>query len=369
MNSLPNASPITIGFYVHHHGSGHIMTALTIARALNGFSICFLGSNLKPYSDLIPAEIACIHLPMDLPEEEDILLPEKPLSYLHYSPIGIAGIRERTAMLSKAFEQNYPMLLIVDVSIEVTLLARLCGIPAIVIKQHGRRDDLPHLLAYESAELLIAPFSKSMAPSFEADWVSKKTVYTGGFSKYSHRKNDAVNLEEEHTVGILIGQGGTSIDYEFILWLAASCKKYTFQVIGHISPIGLPEADNIKWHGKVVDPAGILSHCTVVIGNAGHNTVMEMADLNKRFICIPEERPFAEQQQKAEALAINGHAKVISPAELKLVNWPEELATAVQKEPYWMGVTNKDALQIIAATIKETAMRNFYSYQFTPKSF
>ena len=60
-----------IAFYVHHHGSGHIMRCLAIARELGNAEVYFLGSNLKHYSALIPKEIICIHLPMDTPAEDD----------------------------------------------------------------------------------------------------------------------------------------------------------------------------------------------------------------------------------------------------------------------------------------------------------
>ena len=340
----------SVCFYIHHHGAGHVMRAISIAGGLTGFKVCFLGSNLKPFLNQIPDEIECINLPLDLPRKEDITFIEKPLTFLHYAPLGLAGQRERVSILTDIFKYRYPILLIVDVSVEITLLARLCGIPTIVIKQHGKRSDLPHMLAYESAELLIAPFSETMASLDEEPWVKAKTLYAGGFSKYTTNNNSV--QERTNCVAILIGQGGTSIDTHFVHLLADSCGDYTFHVIGQLEENIPRNHHNIIYHGRLDDPLDILLSCAVVIGNAGHNTVMEMASLNKRFICIPEQRPFDEQLEKAEYLKINGNAKVVNTAELNLINWPYELNAILQEEPNWLGVIDKNAINTIVDAVK-----------------
>jgi predicted glycosyltransferase len=363
MNSLTKVSPVAIGLYIHHHGSGHLMRAITIAGTLTGYPIYFMGSNLKPYQHLIPAAINCIDLPMDVAESHELALPEHPLSFLHYAPVGVTGIRERASLLTETFKQHFPMLLIVDVSVEITLLARLCGVPVIVVKQHGERADVPHMQAYESAELLLAPFSATMAPPDEPEWVREKTVYTGGFSRFSDYHSTDGNsgeidfAEDSCAVAVLTGEGGTSLTIEFIIWLSASCPQYNFHILGNKAQA--TAYPNLVWHGKVADPSAILSGCAIVIGNAGHNTVMEMADLNKRFICIPEERPFAEQQQKADLLAANANATVVQPGDLFNTDWPGLLAATVLTAPYWEGVTDSCALNTIRETIIKTVNHLF----------
>jgi len=348
----PHLLQPSVCFYIHHHGAGHVMRAINIADGLTDFKVCFLGSNLKPFLSLISDKIECIHLPLDLPVKDDLTFVEKQLTFLHYAPLGLNGQRDRISMLTDIFKYRYPVLLIVDVSVEITLLARLCGIPTIVIRQHGKRDDLPHLLAYESAELLVAPFSETMASLDEEPWVKAKTLYAGGFSKYTADTNYI--QEQTNCVAILIGQGGTSIDTQFIHLLAHSCKDYIFHVIGQLEGSVLKNHPNILYHGRLNDPLDILLSCAVVIGNAGHNTVMEMASLNKRFICIPENRPFDEQLEKARFLKINGNATVINVADLNLINWPDELNAILQKEPNWLGVINKNAVYNIVNTVKQT---------------
>jgi hypothetical protein len=344
MDPITPARRPSLCFYVHHHGAGHVMRAISIARTLPGIPIVFMGSNLKPYLHLIPEDISCVHLPKDIPEEDERVWPAEALSFLHYAPLGLRGQRERTAMITQTLSGPGPMVLIVDVSVEVTLLARLCGVPTIVIRQHGDRNDLAHLQAYESAALLIAPFSKAMEPPSAMPSVNEKTLYAGGFSKYSGIKVNPVIAEKSHQVAILLGEGGTSVHSAFIKHLAEVCKDYQFQVIGMAKPADEAVHPGVTWHGKLPDPAPVLQECAIVIGNAGHNTVMELADLNKRFICIPEDRPFNEQRQKAELLALNSNAVVIYPEEMDRVDWQSVLDRLQAEKARWNQVTDPQAL-------------------------
>ncbi|CAM3969624.1 Predicted glycosyl transferase [Pedobacter westerhofensis] len=344
-----------ICFYIHHHGAGHITRAISIAAAIKDFPVCFLGSNLKPYADLISSHIECIHLPMDVPLDDEPELPPAELNFLHYAPLGLEGIRRRADILTGVFREKYPMILVVDVSVEVTLLARLCGIPTVVMLQHGRRNDEPHRNAYQSAQLLIAPFSPVMASGGIAEEFAAKTFYSGGFSRYSNL-NLSTNIHESPGhLAILTGKGGTSVDPEFIIFLANQCPGYVFHVIGQLAPEDAKAPDNIIWHGHQHDPLDLLLMCEIVIGNAGHNTVMEMADLNKRFICIPEERPFEEQEQKAALLAQNGKAVLVKASDLYAEDWPALLDDVGQLTPDWTNVINPEALLNIAEKLRITA--------------
>jgi len=349
MSNQPSHLP-AIGYYVHHHGAGHIMRAISIAATLENFSVFFLGSNLEPYQHLIPKHIECIHLPMDVATEGETLSEEQELSFLHYAPLGVNGVRLRVAIMTAFFKENFPLLLIVDVSVEVTMLARLCGIPTVVVRQHGNRTDRAHLNAYQSAEFLLAPYPEELAVAEEEDWIVHKTFYPGGFSRYT---NVACDSQEVATnVGILLGEGGTSIDEQLIELLQSTCRTYTFHIIGSLAGKTTRNQPNVIWHGKLNDPVEILLQCAVVIGNAGHNTVMEMADLNKRFICIPEKRPFDEQERKAELLQIRCYAKVVQPEVLLLIDWLALLDRLVNEQADWRGITNPKSLEKIGRKIE-----------------
>src|SRR3712207_8569721 len=56
------------------------------------------------------------------------------------------------------FRSARPDVLVVDVSVEVALLARLLGVPVVLVAQRGRRDDDPHRRAYAAAAAVAAPW-------------------------------------------------------------------------------------------------------------------------------------------------------------------------------------------------------------------
>lgn len=322
-----------IAFYVHHHGSGHLMRSLAIAAYLDNCRVTFLGSDLDRYRSIIPEHICCIVLPPDTRADDDYLSMEREVAGLHYAPLNIAGQTARVAMLSRFFSEHAPLLLVVDVSVEVAMLATLCGVPTVVVRQHGNRDDLPHTLAYKNALGLLAPYGRNLQPE-ETEWLSKKTFFTGGFSRYSAQADDTE--KDCWQVGILVGRGGTSIDEPFIFKLLAQCTDWHFHLIGDMEGIDkLLDFGNVSVYDHIADPLPILSQCCVVIGNAGHNTVMEVASLNKRMIVIPENRPFEEQLIKAQMLEKLNLARVISPKSMLNTDWSEELSQIMLTSPDW----------------------------------
>ncbi|MCK8490560.1 hypothetical protein M0L20_01780 [Spirosoma sp. RP8] len=346
--------PINIAFYVHHHGSGHLMRCLAISTLLTDCQITFLGSRLAAYSSLIPDSINCIELPMDTPSSADRHYAEgNPVEGLHYAPLNVEGQRQRTALLTEFFNRVSPLLFVVDVSVEVALLARLSGVPTIVIKQHGNRQDLPHQLAYQSAEVVLAPFSPMMKQE-ETPWLANKLVYTGGFSRYPLQVNSRSG-EQANRAAVLVGAGGTSLDATFLIHIARQAPDWIFEVVGKLAGSTTDcVPTNVIWHGQLDDPRLILERCVLVIGNAGHNTVMEMAALNKRFIVIPEQRPFEEQLIKATILDQLALAYVVHPHELYQTNWPAVLTATAAREPHWQGIVDEEATARAAQLIRQT---------------
>ncbi|KLT63766.1 glycosyltransferase [Pedobacter sp. BMA] len=342
----------TIAFYVHHHGSGHLMRTLQIVSALHGQKIILMGSGLKSIHTSDQFEV--IHLPPDYEEEAlSETSSEQPQTF-HYAPLGLAGIRNRTEIMTRVFKDRYPLLLVVDVSVEVTLLARLSGIPTIVIRQHGKRDDLPHIMAYQSAEVLLAPFPIEMLNQPE-DKTFDKTFFTGGFSRFSSRP--LVKDIVKNNIAILIGAGGSSINASLISEIAAQARDYKFHIIG--GPDTNNNTQNTCWHGKIEDPFDLLTSCELIIGNTGHNTVMETASLNKRFIGIPEDRPFNEQVEKALSITGRMGIEIVYPADLNIQNWNELIQRLVLQLPDWSGVTDETALDKAAGLILSTGKRLF----------
>lgn len=346
-------------FYIHHHGSGHLMRALSIASQLGNAQVTFLGSGLARFKDIIPKTIHCIHLPGDVAGQTDPYASMMQVSFLHYAPVNVEKVARRAAEISAALHALFPVILVVDVSVEITILATLCGIPTVVVRQNGDRDDSAHLHAYECAQLLIAPSPEELMNPSTHHWINIKTFFSGGFSKYSG-KDKCVHEVDRRAIAVMVGSGGTSVDGFIINALATQCADKQIHVIGDISNTAQVSAQNVIFHGQVNDPGDVLSGCNVVIGNAGHNTVMEMADLGKKFVCIPEDRPFQEQLRKAELLEQNGMAVIVQPQALNGANW-EEIIRKAENLPAdrWQGVIRDSALADIAKQLQTLWDKNF----------
>ncbi|WP_293786719.1 glycosyltransferase [uncultured Pedobacter sp.] len=338
-----------IAFYVHHHGSGHLMRCLAIASALKNCHITFLGSGLAPYKSIIPGTIELIYLPMDTPTDEDHYFLNRSLEGLHYAPLNVGGQLQRVNIMTGFLSSRPKLLFVVDVSAEMAMLSRLCGVPTIVVRQHGLRDDLPHQICYRNAIGLLAPFDVRMSGRVPT-WIHEKTFYTGGLSRFAPSA-DLSDAAKRH-VAVLIGSGGTSIDHHFLNHLAWQCTEWTFHIVGngqHAQNI-----NNLYFHGKLEDPRAILADCCIVIGNAGHNTVMECASLNKRFIAIAEERPFKEQEEKAVIIDELKLATHLPASAIFHTDWKEMLENLLTSRPNWTGFIRSDAAERAADYLMNT---------------
>ena len=350
-----------IAFYVHHHGSGHIMRCLAIAKHLKNCSVTFLGSDLEKYAHLIPANIRCIYLPIDTNLDTNFNTTDNnQVAGLHYAPLNIQGQRERVSQLTLFFKESHPLLLIVDVSVEVAMLARLSGVTYIYIKQHGNRQDIAHEIAYRNAEAIIAPYDAKLEVNTE-DWIVEKAFYSGNFSRFTNTFIKPSKVYN-NVVTVMIGAGGSSIDSDFIKHLSDTCLNWKFNVVGDLNSSDLlPYAENVTLMRRVDEVREIINSSAIIIGNTGHNTVMEIATMGKPFITIPEERPFEEQAVKAKALEQLDLATIVEPTELFTTDWPALLDKAKYKSPDWEMYNNDNALDDISGFIER-----IYTKIFTP---
>ena len=127
-----------IGYYAHHHGSGHLHRCRTIAEHL-----AELG---HPARILSSAPGADVPLPLDT-ADDPATEPDRDVDAhgtLHYVPLHRSGLTGRMGMIAEWIARHRPAVMYVDVSVEVSLLARLMGVPVVGIAMPGRRDDPAH---------------------------------------------------------------------------------------------------------------------------------------------------------------------------------------------------------------------------------
>ncbi len=352
---LPLARP-RIGFYVHHHGRGHAMRALQLARHLNEPVVVF--TSAPHLLEGAPDVVTVVPLPSDVVTD-----PTPPPDGLHYAPLDVPGIRARTARLTAWFDQLQLALLVVDVSVEITLLARLCSVPTVVVLQHGTRLDLPHLLAYQSCQALVAPYAAEWAEPSLPRWIRTKTFFSGGFSRFDGQlgvRNAArapLGWSPSQAVAVVLrGGGGASAWPVALADIAHYCPDWLFVVVGYAdAPPELPA--NVKAICWVTDTFPYLVGADVVVASAGHNTVMEIAAARARYGCLPEARPFDEQIGKARALARAGLA-VVREAWPSPAHWPGFLDEISRLDPaQWARYHDGKGAVRFADFVRQTADR------------
>ena len=319
-----SAEPL-VGFYVHHHGLGHLTRTRGILKHLDARAAILSSADLSRVGRE-EAEVIPLPLDTDVPEN---LPGAPPLRGLHYAPVGSAGLRERTARIASWAARRRPALLVVDVSAEVSVLGRLLGLPVVTVRQHGVRTDDAHKLAYGVSRSLLAPYPEELEEPDVPSWVLERTFYSGGFS----RSDGGIGASPEPVgdggprVCVLIGAGGSSLGRAVVARAAAACPEWRWVVLGDLPGAG-PPVPNLEHHPWTEDVFPHLLRSDVVVASGSHNSVMEAAAARKPLVCVPQDRPFDEQGSKARSLERLGVAVVRyswpSPKE-----WPALLAEAL----------------------------------------
>lgn len=312
-----------IGYYVHHQGDGHRQRALAIAQAAGG-GVTLLGTGLSGRT----GRTRCIDLPDDRPNAGDIdQNAQRCPPALHYAPTDHEGIRWRVARLADWIAAARPVLMVVDVSVEVAMLARLASVPTVYVRLSGRRDDRPHRDAFESASGLLVPFHADLDDPDTAAAIRAKSHYAPGIvaTPGSHA------AQADLVVGV-VGRGGAPSNGALWAEAARAVPDRRWRVIGPCTAMH-DAPSNLEFRGWVDDADRHIGCAGVVVGAAGDGLVGAVIAARRPFICIPEPRPFDEQAAKAHRLAALEAAIVVdvwpSPEQ-----WPALLrrAEAVERD-------------------------------------
>ncbi|MFD0933652.1 glycosyltransferase, partial [Methylobacterium trifolii] len=197
-----------VGYYVHHQGIGHWHRACAIAAAMDR-PCTLIGTFADVDTAGAPGPV------IDLPDDR---LPDDPISGfdgldgeadrpqgLHYAPLRHPGIRARMARIAAWAAEADPVLMVVDVSVEVALFARLLSLPTIVVRLAGTRTDPPHREAFRSASRLLAPFPEALDGDRVPDWVRAKTAYAGFLGQ---GPASGPSCEDDGRIVVVFGRGG-----------------------------------------------------------------------------------------------------------------------------------------------------------------
>ena len=277
-----------IGYYAHHHGSGHVSRAEAVARCLDE-PVTLLCSAVPSRPD---AFADTVELADDAPGGTEIVDPTAH-GLLHWAPYHHHGLQRRMSQVARWVELARPSVLVVDVSVELTNLIRLLGVPVVVVAMPGDRADPAHQWGYRLADRIIAPWTRQV---YNPSWLwpfLDRVRYVGSFSRFDGRPAPpAPEATARHGL-VLGGTGGTSMTHAALASLAASRPQLSWEVVG----AGRHWVDDV-WPR--------LCKADVVVSHAGQNAVAEIAAARRPAILVAERRPHDEQAHTALALATAG---------------------------------------------------------------
>lgn len=267
-----------IGYYVHHHGRGHITRA---ARVVQHLESPVTGFSSLPRPAGWPGE--WVELP-----DDDTASPDEQTAggVLHWAPLRHRGYSERMATLSRHMAGLD--LFVVDVSVEVSLLARLHGVPVVVVAMRGDRSDGPHRLAYDSATALLVPWSRDFPEQWWPEHWSAKSLFVGAISRFDDRRPAIPERDARRRALVLLGGGGHDLPDHAVSRAAAHTPDWAWT----LRSVASPSPD--LWEE--------LLGSDVVVSHGGNNAVAEVAAARRPAIVVAQERPFREQHHTVAVL-------------------------------------------------------------------
>lgn len=288
-----------IGYYAHHQGAGHVARLQSISAVLRE-PVWGISSQSTPEGWTLP----WTRLARDDNPAPAYGADVTAGGVLHWVPPLHQGLADRMAQITAWIAQHRPSLLVVDVSVEVAVLAKLCGVPTVVVALPGTRLDRPHRLAYDSAAALLAPWPEGVHTAhWPAAWRDKLWA-VGGISRFDGRSLPlrAPPPPGQRRVLVLWGAGGRSVGPGAVAAARAATPGWTWV---ERDPRFAPSAD--LWAD--------LAEADVVVTHAGQNSVAEVAAARRPAVVVAQSRPFGEQAATAAAVERLGIA-------VGLPGWP-----------------------------------------------
>jgi hypothetical protein len=304
-----------IGYYIHHQGRGHVNRALAIAAEL-GQPVTGLSSQPRPdgwAGDWI-----------ELARDDDGVDPSDvdARGRLHWVPLRDEGLRDRMAEISRWIAESRPQVIVVDVSVEVAVLARLFGVPVISVALPGVRADEAHGLGYDISTAIIAAWpqdAEGMISGLSAS-ARRRLHCVGAISRFGSRSSErrpSSGADAPRRLLLLGGAGGSSLDAAAIAEARASTPDWHWTVLG---------SHGGRW---VDDPWPEICSADVVVTHAGQNALADVAAARRPAIVIPEARPHEEQVTTASVLAGSRRWPALVRWGFPVTGWPALLEEAV----------------------------------------
>ncbi|WP_374947158.1 glycosyltransferase [Agreia sp.] len=304
-----------IGYYIHHQGRGHLNRAIAIAAELDQ-PVTALSSQPQP--------LGWIGDWIELPRDDDDVEPHDvdAQGRLHWVPLADAGLRDRMARISRWIADAAPQVIVVDVSVEVALLARLLGVPVVSIALPGVRADEAHRLGFDISAAIIAAWPQEadgMISGLSAQARSRLHC-VGGISRFASRPDERrlhTTIEAPRRLLLLGGAGGSTLDAVTIANARAATPDWQWTILG---------GRGGRW---IEDPWPEICSADVIVTHAGQNALADVAAARRPAIVIPESRAHDEQVTTASVLARSSRWPALVRWKFPETGWPALLDEAV----------------------------------------
>ncbi len=323
-----------IGYYVHHVGRGHLHRATVLAHELGSHGLAVTGLSSLPR----PADWT----------GEWILLPRDDLggatdptarARLHWAPRGDVGLCSRTARVAAWIDRERPDAVVVDVSVEITLLVRLHGVPVVGVVLPGRRGDAAHRLGFDVADRLVA-FWPARARGMLGDVPAEVLSRVEPLGALSRFRIGAASRRTSRRALLLLGQGGHDVGDARIAMLRTATPQWSWTLLD-----GRPG----RW---AADPSTAVAAADVVVTHAGQNAIAEVAAARRPAVVLPQARPHAEQRTTATALNAGGWPVTVCE-QWPDAGWPDRLSrTAALDGGRWSSWCDGRAAQRFADVVR-----------------
>lgn len=325
-----------LGYYAHHHGSGHCrqidkLAALLPISARKQITV-FTSLTPDAYTFKAIEEGQIVRLYPEDESADDVLLGRagqhwQPAS-LHYSPVGNSDIQKRSHQILDTIYQRQIDLMIIDVSVEVAMLCRAASVPYLYVRLPGVRDDTPHLNAFAGALALLAPYPCDLESALTPKWIGKKTLYLDFISleqpnqqnyddfikslsqlntdkKALLTQRENANNQKPIIITVIKGYGGhKAIDIK----LPELRHLLAQALIISLGPIEDDKRDYVDIAAHVDDVTPFICHSDYLLMACGLNAVAQAYHYATPLVVLPDERPHQEQVVMAQALIDQGRA-------------------------------------------------------------
>ncbi|WP_150462173.1 glycosyltransferase family 28 protein [Nesterenkonia ebinurensis] len=331
-----------IGCYIHHQGLGHLHRSLAWAQQL-GEPVTGLSSLERPKQ--WPGPWVPLEPDWDPP-------PEAPVDptvggALHWVPAGHPGLRARMHRISEWIAQAEPELLVVDVSVEVALLARLHGVAVITVALPGDRRDDAHRLCYTVSSAVVGFWPATAEDILQRSDEGPQLHAIGALSRYDAAAQPVP--EAHHTaparpmITVLIGAGGGGISTQELAAVETAIPGTELCVLGGETGIWDP------------NPWTALAQADLVIVTAGQNSVAEVAASRTPAVVLAQDRPYAEQQHMHQGLHRGPWPVVTAPREIASPGaWRSTLQAAFELDGQdWAGWNDGQAAARFCELLQE----------------